>query len=139
MSAQDATLALAVTGLGCVTPCGNDVSSFWGSLIAGRSGIARVTAFDTNGYDVHIAGEVKDFDPTAYGMDVKEARRLDRYVHFALAAGQEAVRHARLDAYTGDPYRVGIIIGTGIGGIRAIEQQMDILRKKGPSRVSPLL
>jgi 3-oxoacyl-[acyl-carrier-protein] synthase II len=130
---------LAVTGLGCITPCGKDVGAFWGSLAEGRSGIDRVTCFDTAGYDVHVAGEVKDFVPAEYGLDPKEARRLDRYVLFAIAAAREAVRQAGLDDAPVDPDRVGIIIGTGIGGIRSIETQMDILRKKGPSRVSPLL
>jgi 3-oxoacyl-[acyl-carrier-protein] synthase II len=130
---------LAVTGLGCITPCGNDVGALWRSLCEGRSGIDRITCFDTSAFDVHVGGEVKDFVPAAYGLDPKEARRLDRYVLFAVASAKEAVRQAKLDEAKVDPDRVGIIIGTGIGGIRAIESQMDILRKKGPSRVSPLL
>jgi 3-oxoacyl-[acyl-carrier-protein] synthase II len=130
---------LAVTGMGCITPCGKDVRTFWASLSEGKSGIDRIACFETTGYDVHVAGEVKDFVPAEYGLDPKEARRLDRYVLLAIAAAREAIRQAGLDDVPTDPDRVGIIIGTGIGGIRSIETQMDNLRKKGPSRVSPLL
>lgn len=130
---------LAITGLGAVTACGTSVRALWSSLIEGRSGIGLITHFDTSEFDVHIAGEVRGFQPADYGIDPKEARRLDRFAQFALAAAQEAAAHAGLRESPVDPERVGVIIGTGIGGIRSTETQMDILRKKGPSRVSPLL
>jgi 3-oxoacyl-[acyl-carrier-protein] synthase II len=134
-----ATPVIAVTGLGCVTPCGSNVETLWQSLLEGRSGIEPVTAFDTSRFHVHIAGEVKGFHPGDFGIDAREARRVDRFVQFAVAAAQEAVSGARLIDESLDYERVGVIIGTGIGGIRSIEAEMDILRKKGPSRVSPLL
>jgi len=134
-----ATPVIAVTGLGCVTPCGSNVDALWQSLLAGRSGIEPVTAFDTSHFHTHIAGEVKGFHPGDFGIDAREARRLDRFVQFAVAASQEAVAGARLIDDSLDYERVGVIVGTGIGGIRSIEAEMDILRKKGPSRVSPLL
>ncbi len=130
---------VAVTGMGCVTPCGNSVSSLWESLLAGRSGISELTQLDTSGFDVHIGGELKDFDPAHYGLDAKEARRLDRFAQFALAASQEAVEQSGILKSDLNPERVGVIVGTGIGGIGMIESQMDVLRKRGPSRVSPLL
>jgi len=137
---QDLSMkGIAITGLGCVTPCGNDVPSTWRALLEARSGVDFVKAFDTTDYDVRIGGEVKGFDPANHGLDPKEARRLDRYVHFAIAAAGEALQQSGLMDSGPDLERVGAIVGTGIGGIRSIEIQMDNLRKKGPSRVSPLL
>ena len=130
---------IAITGMGCVTPCGNNVAQFWSALIAGRSGIQEITSFDTSAYDVHVAGEVRNFDPTHFGIDPKEARRLDRYVQFAVAAAAEAISQSAVLEGNLDLERTGVVVGTGIGGIRSIETQMDILRKKGPHRVSPLL
>ena len=86
-------VAIAVTGMGCMTPCGNSVASFWKSMVEGRSGVSLITSFDTTAFDVHIAGEVKDFDPIRYGINVKDARRLDRCVQFGIAAAREAVEH----------------------------------------------
>lgn len=131
--------AVAVTGIGCITPCGNNVEEAWRSLVSGISGIAEIQSFDTSEFDVHVAGEVKGFDPTAYGIGAKEARRLDAFVLFSVAAAKEAVERSRLLERLSDPERVGVIVGTGIGAIRSIELEMDVLRKKGPSRVSPLL
>jgi len=130
---------IAVTGMGCVSPCGSTTAQMWASLLEGRSGIAPITRFSTEGFDVHIAGEVKDFEPAIYGLDSKDARRLDRFVQLALAASQEAVQQSGLLKSEYRPSKVGVIVGTGIGGICSIESQMDILRAKGPSRVSPLL
>jgi 3-oxoacyl-[acyl-carrier-protein] synthase II len=115
------------------------VAQSWQAILAGRSGIARIEALDTAEFDVHIAGEVKGFEPEAYGIDAKEARRLDRFAQFGIAAAEEAVRQSGFLDHGFDPERTGVMVGTGIGGIRSIESQMDILRKKGPSRVSPLL
>jgi len=129
---------VVVTGLGAVTPLGNDVETYWKNLLAGKSGIGPITHFDASEYDSQIAGEVKDFDPTA-AVDKKEARRLDLFVQYALVAAQEAVQHAGLDLDKIDKSRAGIIIGCGIGGIGVAEAQSRILLSKGPSRVSPFL
>jgi len=125
--------------MGCITPCGNSVEALWKSLVSGTSGVAEIKSFDTTPFDVHIAGEVKGFDPTACGMGAKEARRLDSFVQFSIAAAKEAVEQANLIDTSLDPERVGVIVGTGIGAIRSIEIEMDILRNRGPSRVTPLL
>ncbi len=133
------TSVIAVTGMGCVTPCGNTVQGLWQAVLDGRSGIARVTRLDTSEFDVHVAGEVRGFDPANYGIDSKDARRLDRFAQFAIGAAEEAVRQSGFLEKSFDAERTGVIVGTGIGGICSIESSMDILRKKGPSRVSPLL
>jgi len=127
-----------ITGLGVVTPIGLDVPTFWAAALAGKSGVATITAWDTTGHDVTIAGEVKDFDPSTW-IDRKEARRLDRFAHFAVAAADEAVKHSGIDFSTLDPYRVGVVIGTAVGGFRTIEDQVARLLSGGPSKVSPFL
>lgn len=125
-----------MTGLGVVSPVGNDVESFWASLIAGRSGIGRVTRFDVSDFRTQIAAEVKDFDGLAY-MDKKEMRRTDLYVQYAIAASAQALRDSGLDLSSEDATRIGVIIGTGIGGIATFEEQTELFLAKGPSRVSP--
>ena len=128
-----------ITGLGCVTPIGLDVATFWASALAGRSGVTTITGFDVTGQEVTIGGEIKDFDPGRWGMDPKEARRLDRFAQFSIAATDEAVRESGLDFSALDPYRVGVIIGTGVGGITEMELQVSRLLRGGPSKVSPFL
>ena len=126
---------VVVTGLGAVTPIGNDARSTWESAVAGRSGIDWITSFDPGESPVRIAGEVKGFDPAGL-EDARELRRLDRNVLLALAAAREAVGDAALDgAY--DPARVGILFGTAIGGFLGIMEQAEVLRERGPSRVAP--
>ncbi|MDZ4806607.1 MAG: beta-ketoacyl-ACP synthase II, partial [Candidatus Eisenbacteria bacterium] len=127
---------IAVTGLGVVSPVGNDVESFWASLIAGRSGITRVTRFDASDFRTRIAAEVKDFDALVY-MDKKEIRRTDLYVQYAIAASSQALSDSGLDLAAEDATRIGVIIGTGIGGIATFEEQTELMLAKGPSRVSP--
>ena len=127
-----------VTGLGALAPNGNDAEAFWEALTNGQSGIAQITQFDTTNHDVKIAGEVKDFDPTLT-LDRKEARRTDPFVHFAVAAAQEAFEHSGLQVEKIDVDRFGVIIGSGIGGIKALEDQHRVLMEKGPGRVSPFL
>jgi 3-oxoacyl-[acyl-carrier-protein] synthase II len=126
---------VVVTGLGAVTPVGNDAPSTWEAAVAGRSGIDFISAFDASPFPVTIAAEVKDFDPTGL-VSPKELRRLDPNVLFALAASREAVADAGLDERY-DPARVGIVYGSGIGGIKTINEQHDVLRDRGPDRVSP--
>jgi 3-oxoacyl-[acyl-carrier-protein] synthase II len=125
---------VAVTGVGAVTPLGLDVPSTWRTAVAGGSGIDWISAFDASEYSVRIAGEVKGFDPTAVASP-KEARKLDRNVLFALGAATEALTDSKLEAF--DPNRVGILFGSAIGGIIGICEQQDILRERGPDRVSP--
>ncbi|TCS93112.1 beta-ketoacyl-ACP synthase II [Hazenella coriacea] len=127
---------VVITGFGVVSPVGSDASNFWENLLAGQSGIGPVTLFDTEGFAVKIAGEVKDFDPLDY-LDRKEARKMDRFVQFAIAAATQAVKHAELDMSKEDPTRVGVYVGSGIGGLGTLEEQHKTLLKKGPRRVSP--
>ncbi|MBM4458567.1 MAG: beta-ketoacyl-ACP synthase II [Chloroflexi bacterium] len=127
---------VVVTGLGLVTPVGNDVASSWAALLAGRSGIGPITAFDASDLRTRIAAEVKDFDPTLY-IDRKEARRMDRFLHFAVAAAHQALADADLNLAQYDLRRVGVVIGSGIGGIHTLMEQNQVLAERGPRRVSP--
>ena len=136
---------VAVTGLGVVSPVGIGADASWEALVAGRSGVADITLFDTTDYEIHVAGEVKDFDATQY-MDAKDVRRHDRNTHFAVAATGEALRDAgllnadgMLDTAAADPDRFGMVVGTAIGGIGMISDGLATLRERGPSRVSPFL
>src|SRR5438094_8147871 len=125
---------VAVTGLGAVTPLGNDARATWRAAIAGESGIDWIRAFDAAELPVRIAAEVKDFDPTQVASP-KEVRKLERNVLLALAAAREAMQDSGLDGF--DPTRVGIVFGTAIGGVNGILEQDEILRDRGPERVSP--
>ena len=129
---------VAVTGIGLITPLGLDVPATWNTLLAGESGVDRITAFDTDGFETQIAAEVKGFDPTAY-MDAKEARRADRFSQFAVAASREALSCAGLEIVDGMAERVGVLVGSGVGGIVTLSQQFDVLHERGPSRISPFL
>jgi 3-oxoacyl-[acyl-carrier-protein] synthase II len=125
---------VAVTGLGAVTPIGNDAKTTWDSAVAGRSGIDWIRSFDADGLPVRVAAEVKDFDPTQVASP-KEVRKLERNVLLALGAAREAMADANLNGF--DPSRVGIVFGTAIGGVNGILEQDEILRERGPDRVSP--
>ncbi len=127
-----------VTGIGIVSPLGLDVASTWDGLVNGRSGVDFITAFDSEAFDTHFAAEVKGFDPENY-LDRKDARRMDRFAQFATVAAQQACRQAGLEPGSTDPYRIGVIIGSGIGGIGTLSQQHQILIERGPKRVSPFL
>jgi 3-oxoacyl-[acyl-carrier-protein] synthase II len=130
---------IVVTGMGAITPLGNSVASFWDGLLAGRSGIRKVTAFDSENYPSKIGGEVSDFDPGEW-MDPKDAKRNDRYTQFAVGAARMALANAALESGSlADPYRFGCIIGSGIGGLDTIEQQTFRLYQSGPRRVSPFM
>jgi 3-oxoacyl-[acyl-carrier-protein] synthase II len=127
---------VVVTGLGLVSPVGIGVEPSWQSLVAGRSGIGPITLFDASTYPTRIAGEVKNFEPGDF-MDKKEARRNDRFIQFALAAAEMAVKDSGLDMSKEDPDQVGCIVGAGIGGLGTIEENRDILKEKGVKRISP--
>jgi 3-oxoacyl-[acyl-carrier-protein] synthase II len=127
---------VVITGVGVISPVGNNAQTFWNSLLEGKSGIDKVTAFDVSDYPTQIAGEVRDFHPEEY-MDKKEVRRTDRFVQFALAATKMAVQDAKLEITAENAERVGVYIGSGIGGLGTWEEQHQVLLEKGPRRVSP--
>ncbi len=127
---------VVVTGLGLVSPVGNSVPEAWDNLTAGRSGIARITKFDPAAFKAQIAGEVKNFDVATY-LSAKEARRMDTFIHFGMAAGIQALRDAGLDTEQGDAERIGVNIGSGIGGLPMIEGTHDDYLAGGPRKISP--
>ena len=131
---------VVITGTGITSSVGNNTADFWDSLIHGRSGIGPVTRFDSEGFRTRIAGEVKDFDISKY-MSPKEARRLDEFCHYAVAASDEAMTEAGLphDLANTDADKIGVMIGSGIGGMDTIEKQANTLKDRGPSKTSPLM
>lgn len=129
---------VVVTGLGAITPIGNDTESFWQGLKEKKLGFGPITYFDATEYKAKLAAEVKDFDAKQY-MDAKAARRMEPFSQFAVAASKEALNHAGINMDAEDPYRVGVSIGSGIGSLQAVEKEHKKLLEKGPSRVNPLL
>ena len=129
---------VVVTGLGAITPIGNDVESFWNGLKEKKVGIGPITAFDTTEYNAKLAAEVKDFDPKNY-MDVKTAKRMERFSQFAVAAAGQALSDAGIVMENEDPYRVGVCVGSGIGSLQSVERVYKKLLDKGPGRVNPLM
>nr|WP_290669089.1 beta-ketoacyl-ACP synthase II [Ardenticatena sp.] len=127
---------VVVTGLGVVSPVGNDVETTWRNLVDGVSGIGPITQFDASDLDTRFGGELKDFDPRQY-MDRKEVRRHDRFVHMAVAAADQAMQDAGIEPENEDPTRAAIVIGSGIGGFQTVFKQYDIMRERGVKRVSP--
>ena len=130
---------VVITGIGIVSPIGNNKDDFWKNILAGKSGIRRIQSMDTTNYDCKIAGEVVDFDPTPWFNNHKEARRADRFFQLAMAASKMAVKDSGVNPDNEDPHRVGIMVGSGIGGLSTIETQYQTLLEKSPSRVSPFL
>ena len=129
---------VVITGMGVLTPLGCELEVFWQNLLAGRSGIRPVTRFDTTDFDCKIGGEVKDFKPEDF-MPIKETRRTDRFTQFAVGAARKAVADSGIDITNLDADRVGVLIGSGIGGMETIEDQVGTLLQKGPHRVSPFM
>ncbi|HEX6628526.1 MAG TPA: beta-ketoacyl-ACP synthase II [Gemmatimonadaceae bacterium] len=128
---------VVVTGMGAITPVGNDVATTWRSLIEGKSGTAPITKFDASAFPVRFAAEVKGFDPLKY-MDRKEAKRADQYTQYAVAGARQAMTDADLVERNGmDPDRIGVIIGSGIGGLKSFEEQHDVYRERGVGKISP--
>lgn len=127
---------VVITGMGVVAPNGIGIDNFWDSLVHGRSGVRKITHFDASSYPCQVAAEVPDFDPTEY-MDPKTAKRLARFAQFALAASKMAVEDSKMDLDSTDPYRIGVIIGTGIGGGDYIENQYSVFVEKGIRRLNP--
>ena len=128
---------VVITGLGVVSPVGNDLETFWKSLVEGKSGIGRITAFDISQYDCQIAGEVRNFDPKPVFKNPKDVRRTDRFVHLAMAAAKMSIQDSGVDLEKVNRDRFGTIISSGIGGLKTLEDQFTILKNKGPSRTSP--
>ncbi len=129
---------VVVTGLGAITPIGNNVKDFFENVKAEKTGFSEITQFDASEYKCRLAAEVKDFDPAFY-MDKKSARRMERFSQFAVAASKEAMEDSAIDMEKEDPYRVGCAISSGIGSLQAMEREHKRLLEKGPSRVNPLL
>jgi 3-oxoacyl-[acyl-carrier-protein] synthase II len=129
---------VVVTGLGAVTPLGNNLTEYWEGLLSGRNGIAPITLFDASRHDCRMAGEVKGFDPHDY-LDRKEAKRMDRFSQFAIAASLQALSDAKLTIDELNADEVGVIIGTGVGGLRILEEQQEVYLSRGPGRVSPFM
>ena len=138
MGEEQAKTRIVVTGIGVIASLGTGVDSFWDSLVSGKSGISGVTRFDATDYTTKVASEVLDFNAPDW-MDPKEAKRNDRYTHFAMAASKLALQEGGIDPSTFEPSRFGILIGSGIGGIETIQNQGRILAERGPRRVSPFM
>jgi 3-oxoacyl-[acyl-carrier-protein] synthase II len=129
---------VVITGMGVVTPVGNDLETFWSNLKNGVSGIHTIDAFDTTGYDCRIGGQVRDFNPKPFFKNPKDVRRTDRFTHFAMAAAKMAIADSGIDvANVNERDRFGVIVGTGIGGLKTLQDQLRILLMKGPGRNSP--
>lgn len=130
---------VVVTGLGVVSSVGNDVPAFWQALKTGECGIDMLTTFDASKFDSRIAGEIKGFSPHLYGISTKDSRRMDKFVQYALVSAKQAISDAALDFEREERSRIGVLIGSGIGGLDIIEEQTKIFLEKGPSRLSPFL
>jgi 3-oxoacyl-[acyl-carrier-protein] synthase II len=128
---------VVITGLGILSPVGIGVAENWRNIVAGKSGIGPITVFDATGYPSAIAGEVKNFNPTAFGISEKEARRMDRFIQLGMAAGIEAIKDSGLEVTQANAERIGVHLGSGIGGVGTIEETTQIIKEKGPRRVSP--
>lgn len=135
---SDTQKRIVITGLGAVTPLGLGRDAYWNGLVAGESGVAPITHFDPAAYDVRIAAQVKDFDPADF-MDRKESKRMDRFAQMGVAAARLALDDANLAINEHNADRIGVLVGSGIGGLASLEEQMRVLIEKGPARVSPLL
>ncbi len=129
---------VVVTGMGVIASLGHNVNDFWAGILAGKCGVDRVTLFDAKDYSCQIGAEVRNWDPTQH-MDPKEVRRNDRYTHFGFCAAKQAIADAKLDMTKEDADRVGVIIGSGIGGMQTIENQHKVLMERGPRKVSPFM
>lgn len=129
---------VVVTGLGAVTPVGNDVPTMWQSLLAGKSGVSRITQFDPSAFESQIAAEVKGFDPAAY-LNPKEIKRTELFVRYALVSAKQAIKDANVTVGQESPYRFGVVIGTGIGSMHLVESQTEVLRTRGPKKLTPFM
>ncbi len=129
---------VVITGMGAITPIGNNLEAYWQALLAGKSGIGPITLFDASKHKCRIAGEVKGFDPLEH-LDAKDAKRTDRFAQFAIAASKQALADASLTITDLNAEQVGVMIGTGVGGLKVMEEQQSVYMKKGPNRCSPFM
>jgi 3-oxoacyl-[acyl-carrier-protein] synthase II len=129
---------VVVTGLGAITPIGNTLTEYWDGLMAGRNGIGPITLFDASRHDCRFAGEVKGYDPLLY-LDRKEAKRMDRFAQFAVSGSKQAIADANLTINDLNAEQIGVLIGTGIGGLKVLEDQQEVYLTKGPDRCSPFM
>jgi len=136
---SDSHSKVVVTGIGVVHALGNTTADFWDGLIHGRSGVRRITLFDPAEYTCKIGAEIVDFDPSPYFDDAKDVKRNDRYVHYSMGAGRQAIADAGLDMNREDPHRVGVLVGSGIGGLETVQEQAWRLKESGPRKVSPFM
>ena len=127
---------VVITGLGCISPVGNDVKTAWQNIMQGQSGIQAIEGFDVTNYTTRFAGQIRDFNAAEW-MPPKEIRKVDPFIHYAIAASIQAVKDAGLDAFESAPERVGVAISAGIGGIGTIGEQGIVLENRGPRKVSP--
>ena len=127
---------VVVTGMGIVSPVGNDLDTAWKSILEGRSGIGPITHYDASAYTTRFAGLVKDFDASAW-LGPKEVRKTDPFIHYGIAAAKQAMSDAGLGVTDANRDRIGVLVGSGVGGIGTIEREVGVLRDKGPRRVSP--
>ncbi len=130
---------VVITGMGAVTPIGNNVEDFWANVKKGTVGIGPITKFDSTAYKAHLAAELKDFDVTEYGIDKKAARRMEDFSKYAVVAAKEALGQSGLDMEKEDPYMVGCCVGCGIGSLQCVQTNYTKLLEKGPNRVAPLM
>lgn len=129
---------VVITGMGCITPVGNDVTTMWRNILAGHSGVSLIDSYDTSEYKTKFAAQVRNFDGAAL-FGAREARRMDRFSQFAVASALQAVKQANLEITDANRHRIGVIIGTGIGGISTLYENMKVMIERGPMRVSPFL
>lgn len=127
---------VVITGCGVITSLGQDIPTFWDNIVKGNSGISRIESFDVSEYPTKIAAEIKDFNPEQY-MDRKDVRRADRFAQFGVAAAKRALEDSKLEITEENAHRIGVYVGSGIGGLQTWEEQHSILLEKGPKRVSP--
>ncbi len=130
---------VVVTGLGVISPIGSSKEEFLKSLQEGKNGVGRITQFDAAGFDCQIAAEVKDFNPAPFNIPPKELRRMERFVQFAVVASKIAVADSSLNLEKEDPFRIGVLIGSGVGSLRIIEEQCNVMRLRGPHKITPFL
>lgn len=130
---------VVVTGLGVISPVGNEVASFWSNLKEARSGVDKITSFDATHFDSQIAGEVKGFDPLNYGISKKDVHRMEKFVQFAIAATKQALDDSGLELEKENKERIGVLVGSGIGSLGIMEREHEVYLKKGPSRITPFL
>jgi 3-oxoacyl-[acyl-carrier-protein] synthase II len=130
---------VVVTGLGVISPVGNDIASFWNALKEGKSGIGKLACFDASQFDSHIAGEVRDFNHEFYGITKKDTNRTPRFAQFAIAAAKQAIEDSGMDLDKENRERIGVVVGSGIGSLLIVEEQYNILLKSGPKRMSPFM